>query len=473
MTAGRTTLVIIGAIVGLVGAMVLVAGGALLWAQGTQRDADGYLTTPALELATDGYAITAEGIDLAVGARPGDWIPQPGDVAARISVTSELPVFIGIAAESDVDDYLAGVAHAEIATVDRRAVTYRSAAGTAPQAPPGEQGIWVASTQGEGRQTVEWDVQQGQWAVVVMNADASAGVATTATGGAWAAFVTPLGIGLVLGGVVLGAIAAAMVVAALGGTAQQRVPATAQAGPYPVTLEGRLDPDLSRWQWLVKWFLAIPHYVVLALLWIAFMGLTVVAGFAILFTGRYPRSIFDVNVGVLRWTWRVAYYSYSALSTDQYPPFTLAATDYPATLDIAYPESLSRGLVLVKWWLLAIPHYVVVALFTGSVLTWTVDAAAEGRGDLVLGGGLIGILVLIAGAALAITGRYPRGLFDLIMGLNRWVYRVVAYAALMTDEYPPFRLDIGGGEPVPPSTGPPPDHAPAAVAAPVGDRTAT
>ena len=204
---------------------------------------------------------------------------------------------------------------------------------------------------------------------------------------------------------------------------------------YPVRVDGALDRHLSRWLWLVKWFLAIPHYVVLAFLWLAFAVLSVVAFFAILFTGRYPRPIFDFNVGVLRWTWRVQYYAYGALATDRYPPFSLRDDPaYPARLQVEYPERLSRGLVLVKWWLLAIPHYLVVGLFVGGTYA-------------IWHGGLIGILALIAMIAVAFTGSYPEPVFDFVLGMNRWVLRVAAYAALMTDHYPPFRLDMGGTDP--------------------------
>jgi hypothetical protein len=178
--------------------------------------------------------------------------------------------------------------------------------------------------------------------------------------------------------------------------------------------------------------LAIPHYVALIFLWVAFILLSVVAFFAILFTARYPRWIFEFNVGVLRWTWRVGFYSYGALATDRYPPFTLRdVPDYPATLRIEYPERLSRGLVLVKWWLLALPHYAIVALFTGG---WGIHFD------------LVGLLVLFAGVAVLFKKRYPPGMFDFVMGMSRWTFRVVAYAALMCDEYPPFRLDQGGLE---------------------------
>jgi hypothetical protein len=222
------------------------------------------------------------------------------------------------------------------------------------------------------------------------------------------------------------------------------------AGPSvsPVRVEGDLDAPVSRWLWLVKWLLLIPHWIVLAFLWIGFFFASVFAFFAILFTGRYPRGVFDFTVGVLRWSWRVGFYSYSALGTDRYPRFSLADDpDYPARLDVTYPtEPLSRGLVLVKWWLLAIPHYIIVAVFAGGA--WG-EWSGMGVWSWVASGGLIGVLVLFAAIVVLFTGRYPLSIFDFVLGMNRWIWRVAAYAGLMTDTYPPFRLDMGGREPVP------------------------
>jgi hypothetical protein len=203
---------------------------------------------------------------------------------------------------------------------------------------------------------------------------------------------------------------------------------------YPVVVTGRLD-EPSRWLWLVKWFLAIPHLVILVFLWIAFVLATICAFFSVAFTGRYPRSLWDFNVGVLRWTWRVQFYAFT-LASDRYPPFTLdEVEDWPARIEVAYPEQLSRGLVWVKSWLLAIPHLLLVGLFMGGAQ---------------IGGGVVAVLALVAGVALAVRGTYPESIFDLVMGLQRWCWRVVAYVALMRDEYPPFRLDAGPDEPTRP-----------------------
>ena len=236
--------------------------------------------------------------------------------------------------------------------------------------------------------------------------------------------------------------------------------------PYPVRVDASLDDPLSRWLWLVKWLLLIPHYIALLFLWAAFVAVTVVAFVAILVTARYPRALFDFNVGVMRWSWRVHYYGYWALGTDRYPPFTLAdVPDYPAHLDVDYPDQLSRGLIFVRW-LLAVPHFLIVTVFVGGGLwlgTRGGDADNGWDNGSGAGVGLVDLLVLIAAVVLLFTGRYPRPLYDFVLGMDRWVLRVAAYAALMTDRYPPFRLDMGGTDPGWVAAGPTP---PAPTAAP-------
>ncbi len=227
--------------------------------------------------------------------------------------------------------------------------------------------------------------------------------------------------------------------------------------PYPVRVDAALDPHLSRWLWLVKWLLLVPHWLALALLWTFALVLLPVVGVCIAVTGRYPTGLFAFEVGVLRWTWRVQHYGYGALGTDRYPPFTLAALPGDAAhLDVDRPGHLSRWLWLVKW-VLAVPHLVVVGVFVGGGL-WAVGRTGADDGSWAAGG-LVGLLVLVAGVVLLVRGRYPVGIYDLVLGLDRWAIRVAAYLLLTTDRYPPFRLDTGGTDPGrgrPPVAGPGP-----------------
>ena len=389
--------------------------------------------------------------------------------AATVRITAtdagQGALFLGVAPRVDIDRWLAAVSHDEVTDVNARGVgtTQLPHAGTQPATAPGAQQFWVATATGPGAATLTWPVEAGRWEIVVLNADARAGVTANIDAGIKVPALVPIGVGLGIAGLLL--LGAGIVLVALGvaGTGRPRAPEghagqewtgrPTVPGAYPVRVNGRLDVPLSRWLWLVKVFLLIPHYIVLAFLWIAAGLLTVVAWFAILFTGRYPRSIFDFNVGVMRWTWRVQFYAFGAFATDRYPPFSLGPDPgYPADLAVDYPEHLSRGLALVKWWLLAIPHYLILAILTGGF------AFGWGRGTLRLagGGGLIGLLALIGVVVMAVSSRYPEGLFDFVMGLNRWVWRVAAYAGLMRDEYPPFRLDAGGNDPGNPVPAPPP-----------------
>lgn len=504
MRPGRIVSLVVGSLLILPALALLIGGGALGVAYAVGRDDDGYFAATLDRLETETVAITAE--DIAFAAEPGspDWILDSIDADVRLRVTgadATRDVFVGIGPEADVDVWLDGVAHDRVVEIDDGfEPVYRRRAGGTTVAPPIEQDFWAASATGPGTQELEWEAESGRWSVVVMNADASPGVAADVNVGVRAGFLLPLAFVLLGVGAVLTAVAVVLIVVGATGrpprddTVAGARPADTgepiRAGveptrhpPSPVRLDAMIDPGLSRWQWLVKWFLAIPHFIVLAFLWTAFVVLTFVAGVAILFTGRYPRGIFDFNLGVLRWSWRVAFYATTGgLGTDRYPPFSLGEEpDYPVTLTIDRPERLSRGLVLVKWWLLAIPHYLVLGVVLGSFTWVSTSDGAEAVGT----GGLLGILSIIAAVTLLVRGRYPAGLFDLIVGLNRWVARVVAYAALMTDTYPPFRLDQGGADqpvPLPPPVGPragsgatmgeqPPPPSPSTPDAPADDAT--
>jgi hypothetical protein len=186
---------------------------------------------------------------------------------------------------------------------------------------------------------------------------------------------------------------------------------------YPVVFDVEYPERLSRWKIFVKWLLAIPHFIIVALLLMVAGVLEFIAFFAILFTKKWPRGLFDFTVQIYRWTANV--YAYGALLLrDEYPPFSGEAGQYPVTFEVEYDENLSRWLIFVKW-LLVIPHLIVLAF---------VGLAAY-------------VAVVIAFFAILFTGRYPRGLFDFVVGTVRWYFRTQAYAFwFMTDRYPPFSL---------------------------------
>lgn len=508
MKAGRIVMLVIGALCALVGLGLLAGAGVTGWANYQQRDGR-YFTTPSAPFSGDSYALTTPRLDVMTGGTLPEGTPADfaGSVLLRGSTTDPgKQIFIGIGPRADVDAYLAGVRHTEIVNVrfDPYRVIYRDVAGANAPSDPARQSFWAATATGPGQQELTWDLRSGSWAVVVMNADASAPVTVNLQAGARSDLLWPVFIGLLIGGIVMLLIGVPLIV--LGAVGLGRAARSGRGGPgggvppgslppqpgqpypvgtyppgtrgqlnsaagpgaagtyatppgtpypvppgtpshyvYPARLNGYLDPNLSRWMWLVKWFLAIPHYIVLFFLWFAFGVVTLVAWFAILFTGRYPRSLFDFNVGVIRWNWRVAFYALSAIGTDVYPPFTLARTSYPADFDVDYPERLSRGLIFVKSWLLAIPHLLIVGLLTGTARSWEFrDGRWVQEG---VGISLLGLLVLVAGVILLFTGQYFRGLFDLLLGLNRWIYRVITYVSLMRDEYPPFHLDMGPVDP--------------------------
>lgn len=185
--------------------------------------------------------------------------------------------------------------------------------------------------------------------------------------------------------------------------------------PFPVRYDVEYPESLNRWLVLVKWLLAIPHFLIVSALGQVLQVLVLIAFFTILFTKKWPEGMFKFAVGIMRW--QANTYAYAGLLRDEYPPFSLDAGQYPLTLEIDYPESMSRWLIFVKW-LLVIPN--LIAFFFVAIAAF--------------------VVFIIAFFAILFTGKYPRNLFDFTVGAGRWGQRMNAYIYLMTDRYPPFSL---------------------------------
>lgn len=186
--------------------------------------------------------------------------------------------------------------------------------------------------------------------------------------------------------------------------------------PQPVLQFDVAYPEhLSRWKIFLKWLFVIPNLIVVTLLLFVVEVVSIVAWFAILITGNYPEGLFNFTVGTLRWYANVIAYTY--LQRDEYPPFSMQPGLYPVTLTLDYPQNLSRWKIFLKW-LFIIPHWIVLYLL---------NFALE-------------VVLFLAWFAILFTGRFPRGMFDFVVGVERWQLRVVSYILLLTDAYPPFSL---------------------------------
>jgi len=230
MSSKKTGLGVLGSLLALLATGLLIGAGALLWFSGTHRTADGFYTTATVETSTDTYALTSTQLDL--GAIRNDWLPA--DWLATIQVnatpTGDVPVFIGIGPESELRAYLDGVAHAEVTRISDREVTYQAREGEAPPALPSEQEFWAASTEGIGSQSLIWDIEPGQWTMLIMNADAAPDVSVALSAGARTPWLMIVTVGLLIAGLVCAGVAVFIVVLAL-----RSSPAAASEGEAPAS----------------------------------------------------------------------------------------------------------------------------------------------------------------------------------------------------------------------------------------------
>ena len=240
MKPRRVILLVLGSIIAMmIGLGLLAAGASLGWAYGTQRDDAGFFTTSNERFETDSVALTSDKIDLGQPGRD-DWWADRDLATVRITVddADARPVFVGIGLESEVEAYLAGIPHDDITDVNfhRFSVDYRreNAGGTSTPAPPADQAFWVTQASGEASQSLTWDLEPGNWAIVVMNADATTNVVADIELGGQVDYLVPIAIGLVIGGIVLLAMAAAMII---GGVVRAKV-ASDTAIPLPIGAAG-------------------------------------------------------------------------------------------------------------------------------------------------------------------------------------------------------------------------------------------
>jgi hypothetical protein len=206
--------IVVGALIILIGLGLIVPGSFLLWAYSTQRDASGYFQSSERSVHTSGYALTTGDLNVDLGAAV-DWLPKvsSGKVRVRAASTEGRALFIGIGPTDRVSQYLSAVARDEVTNFgwSSKAIKYQHFDGGAPSAPPSSQDFWIAEQEGLGEQTLDWQVQDGNWTTVVMNNDSSAPVRADLSLGLRLQVLLPVAIGLLAVGIVLLAIAALLI----------------------------------------------------------------------------------------------------------------------------------------------------------------------------------------------------------------------------------------------------------------------
>jgi len=219
----KTALTVAGAIVLVLGAIVVAAGGAALWQTG--KSDGGYISSGTHRFDTTSHAIVTE--NFKVDSDVPRWLIARTRIIA--SSAGGKPVFIGVARQRDVDTYLANVSRSQIRNLDYGpfAVGYVNHPGTASPARPASSSIWAASTSGTGEQQLTWRLRPGQWRVVLMNADGSSGVSADVKVGGMIDHVVPVALGVTGAGLLILLLGAAVVYAGRGRHGQPAVPVTA------------------------------------------------------------------------------------------------------------------------------------------------------------------------------------------------------------------------------------------------------
>jgi hypothetical protein len=248
MRPAKIVAIVFGALLGLLGFVLLISGVFLLGFSGILSDDSGFVQTSTRAVSTSGYAVVSPDLELNIGPNDWDWVPSGDELAFRIkaSAIDSGGVFVGIGPSSEVAAYLQGVAYDEVTNYawTSSQVDYRHFNGGAPSSQPSEQTFWVASTQGPGDQDLRWSIRDGDWTAVVMNADASAPVAVNLSLGARFGLLTPIGIALVVVGVIF--LAGGIVLIVLGARRPRQVgPSQAPGGWVPPQRSGESPPPPS------------------------------------------------------------------------------------------------------------------------------------------------------------------------------------------------------------------------------------